>query len=291
MKTVPKKLIAICEAIASNPNYAGFECDGLSRLIHYRLIEEGWPSEHFTGKGRWNGITIGHDWVVSRGLSLNYTIDYRLKMWYGSEADVPEGIFSAADFPAVEYLPGNEYNKEETKPLLSVEEYYRLSTRRAPRLLRGIPGIFPPETLTQGRWKYIQDNARRAQLKGTKALLKFEEYLTVILSMWSRTITEMDLMTGNLVPKVQDEINRLHSENCSFAEKTIQNAIRIGELLTAKKADLPHGQFLPWLRTNVGAGKGRGRSGLNLGCVLPIPNDRGGGIAHWFLSLESCHDF
>lgn len=56
------------------------------------------------------------------------------------------------------------------------------------------------------------------------------------------------------VLKVQDEINGLHSEIVGLAQKALDNAIRIGELLTAKKAELAHGEFLPWLKANVNFG-------------------------------------
>lgn len=47
------------------------------------------------------------------------------------------------------------------------------------------------------------------------------------------------------------EINRLHEEICQAARRTIQNAIRIGELLTQRRAELKHGQWLPWLDENI----------------------------------------
>ena len=46
-------------------------------------------------------------------------------------------------------------------------------------------------------------------------------------------------------------INRLHAEICDAARTTIDKAIRIGQLLTEQKARLKHGQWLPWLETNV----------------------------------------
>src|SRR6476619_6513834 len=47
------------------------------------------------------------------------------------------------------------------------------------------------------------------------------------------------------------EINRLHGEICQAARTTIEKAVRIGELLSAQKAGLQHGQWLPWLHANV----------------------------------------
>jgi hypothetical protein len=47
------------------------------------------------------------------------------------------------------------------------------------------------------------------------------------------------------------EINRLHSEICDLARTSIENAVRIGELLAEQKASLNHGEWLPWLKVNV----------------------------------------
>lgn len=54
-------------------------------------------------------------------------------------------------------------------------------------------------------------------------------------------------------PAIQraDEIQRLHDEIMGQLRTTVQKAIRIGELLTEQKADLQHGQWLPWLEENV----------------------------------------
>jgi hypothetical protein len=56
------------------------------------------------------------------------------------------------------------------------------------------------------------------------------------------------------VVNLQDEINSLHSEIMGFAKKTLDHAIRIGELLTAKKDELDHGEWLPWLKKHVNFG-------------------------------------
>ena len=42
------------------------------------------------------------------------------------------------------------------------------------------------------------------------------------------------------------EINQLHGEILAAAKTTIEKAIRIGELLTARKEKCPHGAWLPW---------------------------------------------
>jgi hypothetical protein len=53
---------------------------------------------------------------------------------------------------------------------------------------------------------------------------------------------------------VQDrsvEINRLHEEFCHRMRTDLDDAIRIGELLTTQKGETEHGQWLPWLEANV----------------------------------------
>lgn len=57
---------------------------------------------------------------------------------------------------------------------------------------------------------------------------------------------------ADLALQAVDEINRLHAEICEAARTTIEKAIRIGELLTEQKASLKHGEWLPWLKENVG---------------------------------------
>jgi DUF3102 family protein len=47
------------------------------------------------------------------------------------------------------------------------------------------------------------------------------------------------------------EIARLHQEILAAARTSVEKAIRIGELLTAAKSKLRHGEWLPWLRKNV----------------------------------------
>lgn len=47
------------------------------------------------------------------------------------------------------------------------------------------------------------------------------------------------------------EIAQLHGQIIGAAKITIENAIRIGELLTQIKAACGHGKFLHWLKENV----------------------------------------
>jgi hypothetical protein len=58
-------------------------------------------------------------------------------------------------------------------------------------------------------------------------------------------------MSDDLAINTEDEINRLHTEICGFAQKTVEHALRIGELLTNKKAELDHVKWLPWLNENI----------------------------------------
>jgi hypothetical protein len=44
-----------------------------------------------------------------------------------------------------------------------------------------------------------------------------------------------------------EEISRLHKEILSHARASLQNAIRIGEVLSQVKEALKHGEWLPWL--------------------------------------------
>ncbi len=59
---------------------------------------------------------------------------------------------------------------------------------------------------------------------------------------------------GRLPRSPAQEINRLHAELLEIPKRTIEKAIRVGELLTQQKAKLQHGAWLPWLKENVDFG-------------------------------------
>ena len=48
-----------------------------------------------------------------------------------------------------------------------------------------------------------------------------------------------------------NEINQLHNKILNAARTSIEDAIRIGELLTNQKAKVEHGQWLPWVESNL----------------------------------------
>ncbi len=54
-----------------------------------------------------------------------------------------------------------------------------------------------------------------------------------------------------VVESPPDEIRRLHGEIAEAARRSLQNAIRIGELLVQQKKLLPHGEFGPWVEANL----------------------------------------
>lgn len=47
------------------------------------------------------------------------------------------------------------------------------------------------------------------------------------------------------------EITRLHNELGQLIVKSLQNAMRIGELLVEQKARLRHGEWTPWVKENL----------------------------------------
>jgi len=50
---------------------------------------------------------------------------------------------------------------------------------------------------------------------------------------------------------VVTEIKEIHFTLEGYYEKSVAGAIRIGELLTQIKAELPHGQFTGWIEENL----------------------------------------
>lgn len=57
-------------------------------------------------------------------------------------------------------------------------------------------------------------------------------------------------MTSLSRSRAQEIIN-LHEGIVSSMRRSVQDAIRIGELLTEAKADLDHGEFLPWIEREL----------------------------------------
>ena len=56
---------------------------------------------------------------------------------------------------------------------------------------------------------------------------------------------------NSLKQRPLDEIITLHNEIDGQCRVILQKAVRIGELLTEQKAKLPHGEFTPWIETNL----------------------------------------
>ncbi len=54
-----------------------------------------------------------------------------------------------------------------------------------------------------------------------------------------------------LALKPQDEIVGLHNQVENAMARSLQNALRIGEILTQQKSKLNHGQFVPWIAENL----------------------------------------
>jgi hypothetical protein len=61
-----------------------------------------------------------------------------------------------------------------------------------------------------------------------------------------------------------DEINRLHGELEALAVRSLDHAIRIGELLSEVKAQLPHGRWIPWLNSNLKFSERTARNYINV---------------------------
>ena len=55
----------------------------------------------------------------------------------------------------------------------------------------------------------------------------------------------------SLVKDPGTEINELHQKICLAARTTVEDAIRVGELLAQQHKVCPHGGWLSWLKENV----------------------------------------
>ena len=61
------------------------------------------------------------------------------------------------------------------------------------------------------------------------------------------------MKSGELIKRneVVEEIRTLHEDFLKSMKQNLERAMRIGELLTTQKDLLEHGEFTPWLKTNV----------------------------------------
>lgn len=51
--------------------------------------------------------------------------------------------------------------------------------------------------------------------------------------------------------ELEEKINELHKELNGLFAQSIDKAIEIGKLLTEKKDELQHGEFIPWIKKNL----------------------------------------
>lgn len=56
---------------------------------------------------------------------------------------------------------------------------------------------------------------------------------------------------NELITRSEEKINTLHNEIAGLLHEGIEKAIEIGELLTAKKKELQHGEFGTWIKDNL----------------------------------------
>jgi hypothetical protein len=61
----------------------------------------------------------------------------------------------------------------------------------------------------------------------------------------------MEAKTMNELTSMVTEITELHYKITTAIKKTLQDAIRIGELLKEQKDKMPHGVFTSWIKENL----------------------------------------
>ncbi len=69
---------------------------------------------------------------------------------------------------------------------------------------------------------------------------------------------------GNLTETLAAQINAEHSKAEMAARTAIGHAVRVGELLTQAKAEVPHGGWMPWVESNLSFGDRQGRKYMQL---------------------------
>lgn len=86
------------------------ECDGMTRVLAYRLSLAGEHRHAYVGQAFFGALAVApHFWIVCRGL----TVDYRLRMWTNARA--PHGVFDASAVRGLVYegerveMPMNDF--------------------------------------------------------------------------------------------------------------------------------------------------------------------------------------
>ena len=100
---VPEGIDIMCDIEKLLAPYVdlSLECDGLARVIVYLLDQNKIPYQLYVGTVSVNNVEFPiHYWVV---LDNGHYLDYRLRMWFRNEKNVPHGIFNIEDVPHVQY--------------------------------------------------------------------------------------------------------------------------------------------------------------------------------------------
>lgn len=88
------------------------ECDGMTRLCHTLLAQQGIPHTVHFGVCRYQSQKIQpHYWIDLDEPLQGWRVDYRLRLWLKGETEVPNGVFQPERFPQVQYL-GNPVGLE-----------------------------------------------------------------------------------------------------------------------------------------------------------------------------------
>lgn len=95
-----KELIDLIEFYAG---YQRLECDGLTRVLHTILCEQGIEHTIYVGQVYYPLKEQEAPIQFWLDLSAEIRVDYRLQRWFGSGDDIPHGIFDPSDFPNVYY--------------------------------------------------------------------------------------------------------------------------------------------------------------------------------------------
>lgn len=82
------------------------ECDGLTRVISFRLRELEVPHSIMVGAAFTGKRQVKPHWWIE--MFDGRSVDYRARMWLGDEPLIPHGIFRRDDYPNVMY-EGEEY--------------------------------------------------------------------------------------------------------------------------------------------------------------------------------------
>ncbi|OHC62148.1 MULTISPECIES: hypothetical protein [unclassified Pseudomonas] len=91
---------AVLDRLLESLDSAPVECDGMCRLVATRLAQAGIPYQGMLGQLLVAGRAVSPHYWIEVGI---YRVDYRARMWLGTDPEIPHGVFPLDGRPSAQY--------------------------------------------------------------------------------------------------------------------------------------------------------------------------------------------